>query len=44
MKKTFVIDTNVLIHDPESIFRFEDNDVVIPITVIEELDDLKKGH
>ena len=44
MKKTYVLDTNVLIHDPESIFRFEDNDVVIPLVVIEELDKLKKGH
>lgn len=44
MKKTFVIDTNVLIHDPECIFKFEDNDVVLPITVVEELDKLKKGH
>ncbi|MGD1075799.1 MAG: PhoH family protein [Thermodesulfovibrionales bacterium] len=44
MKKTFVIDTNVLIHDPESIFKFEDNDIVIPISVIEELDELKKGQ
>lgn len=44
MKKTFVLDTNVLIHDPECIFKFEDNDVVIPITVVEELDKLKKGH
>ena len=41
--KTFVLDTNVLIHDPESIFAFEDNYVVIPIVVIEELDGLKKG-
>jgi PhoH-like ATPase len=44
LKKTFVLDTNVLIHDPESIFKFEDNDVVIPMIVIEELDKLKKGH
>lgn len=43
MKKTFVLDTNVLIHDPEAIFSFEENEVVIPITVIEELDGLKKG-
>jgi len=43
MKKTFVLDTNVLIHDPECIYKFEDNDVVIPISVIEELDSLKKG-
>ncbi len=44
MKKVFVIDTNVLIHDPECVFKFQDNDVVIPITVVEELDKLKKGH
>lgn len=44
MKKKFVLDTNVLIHDPESIFKFEDNDVIIPLVVIEELDHLKKGH
>lgn len=44
MRKTFVLDTNVLIHDPESIFKFEENDAVIPMVVIEELDRLKKGH
>ncbi len=44
MKKIYVLDTNVLIHDPESIFKFEENDIVIPISVIEELDELKKGH
>lgn len=43
MKKTFVLDTNVLLHDPNSIFSFKDNDVVIPIVVIEELDKFKKG-
>ncbi len=43
MKKTYVLDTNVLIHDPEAVFHFEDNDIVLPITVIEELDHLKKG-
>src|SRR5512141_3482148 len=43
MKKVFVLDTNVLLHDPKSIFSFEDNDVVIPIVVIEELDKFKKG-
>ncbi|RMF72638.1 MAG: PhoH family protein [Acidobacteria bacterium] len=42
MKKTFVLDTNVLLHDPESLFRFGDNDVVLPITVIEEIDRFKK--
>lgn len=43
-RKIFVMDTNVLIHDPEAIFHFEDNDVVIPMMVIEELDQLKKGN
>ncbi len=43
-KKAFVLDTNVLIHDPNSIFRFDDNDIVIPFVVIEELDRLKKGQ
>jgi PhoH-like ATPase len=43
MKKIFVIDTNVLLHDPHAIFSFEDNDVIIPIVVIEELDKFKKG-
>lgn len=42
MKKTFVLDTNVLLHDPSAILRFQDNDVVLPITVIEELDRFKK--
>ncbi|MCJ8344689.1 PhoH family protein [bacterium] len=42
MKKTFVLDTNVLLHNADSIFSFEDNDVVIPIQVIEELDRFKK--
>ncbi len=44
MSKIFVIDTNVLIHDPEAILYFADNDVVLPITVIEELDKLKRGN
>jgi PhoH-like ATPase len=43
MKKVFVLDTNVLLHDPHAIFSFEDNEVVIPIVVIEELDKFKKG-
>jgi PhoH-like ATPase len=42
MKKTFVLDTNVLLHDPSAMLRFEDNDVILPITVIEELDRFKK--
>jgi len=42
MKKVFILDTNVLLNNPESIFKFEDNDVVIPISVIEEIDTFKK--
>jgi PhoH-like ATPase len=43
-KKIFVLDTNVVLHDYRSIFNFEENDVVIPITVLEELDHFKKGN
>jgi PhoH-like ATPase len=42
VKKNYVLDTNVLIHDPRAIFKFEDNDVVIPIYVIEEIDQFKR--
>lgn len=42
MKKTFVLDTNVLLHNPSAMLHFEDNDVVLPITIIEELDRFKK--
>jgi len=42
MIKTFVLDTNVLIHDIDCIYNFADNKVVIPIAVFEELDNLKK--
>ncbi len=41
-KKTFVLDTNVLLHDPRAMYSFEDNDVVIPIYVVEEIDGFKK--
>lgn len=41
-KKTFVIDTNVLLHDPESLLKFPKSDVVIPVTVLEELDKMKR--
>src|SRR6056297_1338847 len=41
MKKVFVIDTNVLLKDPGAIFKFEENDIVIPIAVLEEIDDQK---
>ena len=40
--KSFVLDTNVLLHDPDSMFAFKENKVVIPLTVIEELDNFKK--
>ncbi len=42
MKKNYVLDTNVLLHDPRAINRFEDNDVIIPIYVIEEVDQFKR--
>ncbi|MBO8161386.1 MAG: PhoH family protein [Thermosipho sp. (in: Bacteria)] len=42
MVKNFILDTNVLIHDPKSIFEFEDNNIIIPLPVLEELDNLKK--
>ncbi len=40
--KNFILDTNVLLHDPQSLFKFEDNNIIIPITVIEEVDRFKK--
>lgn len=43
MKKTYVIDTNVFIQSPYAIECFEDNDLVIPLVVVEELDGLKKA-
>ena len=43
-RKNFVLDTNVLLHDPRSIYSFDDNTVIIPIYVIEELDQFKKGN
>jgi len=42
-KKLFVLDTNVLMHDPTSIFRFQEHNVFIPMVVLEELDHAKKG-
>ncbi len=41
-RKTFVIDTNVLLHDPDAISKFHDNDVIIPLNVLEELDGMKR--
>ena len=43
VKKLFVLDTNVLMHDPTSLFRFEEHDVYLPIGTLEELDANKKG-
>src|SRR4030067_1035348 len=42
MTKNFMLDTNVLLHDPTALFKFRDNRIIIPITVIEELDRFKK--
>jgi PhoH-like ATPase len=42
MKKIYVLDTNVLLYDPQALTRFEDNAIIIPITVIEEIDRFKK--
>jgi PhoH-like ATPase len=42
MKKNYILDTNVLLHDPHAFNRFEDNDVIIPIYVIEEIDQFKR--
>jgi PhoH-like ATPase len=42
MRKIFVLDTNVLLHDPQAITRFEDNHVVVPIEVVEEIDRFKR--
>ncbi|MEL0105287.1 MAG: PIN domain-containing protein, partial [Methylophilaceae bacterium] len=41
--KFFVLDTNVLLHDPSSLFRFEEHDIYLPMVTLEELDNTKKG-
>lgn len=43
MKKIFVLDTNVLLHDPNAVYAFEDNEVVIPAVVLEEIDTKKRN-
>jgi len=43
-RKTFVIDTNVLLHDPEAIIKFPNNDIILPLAVLEELDTMKRLH
>jgi len=40
-KRIYVLDTNVLMHDPTALFRFEEHDVFLPMTVLEELDAIK---
>lgn len=42
-RKLFVLDTNVLLHDPSSLFRFEEHDIFLPMMTLEELDHQKKG-
>jgi PhoH-like ATPase len=44
VSKIFIIDTNVILHDHTCIYQFEDNDIVLPITVLEELDKFKRGN
>lgn len=43
-KKNFVLDTNVILHDYQCVYNFEENDIYIPIVVLEELDHFKKGN
>ena len=43
-KKIFVLDTSVILHDHNALNCFEENDVAIPITILEELDNFKKGN
>ena len=43
VNKLFVLDTNVLMHDPSSLFRFEEHDIYLPMVTLEELDNNKKG-
>ena len=42
-QRLFVLDTNVLMHDPGAMFRFQEHDIYIPMVVLEELDAAKKG-
>ncbi len=42
MKKNYIVDTNVLVHDPQAIFKFEDNELIVPIYVLEEIDRFKR--
>lgn len=42
-KKLFILDTNVILHDSSCLYNFQEHDIIIPITVLEELDNFKKG-
>ncbi len=42
-RKTFILDTNVILHDPSCIHQFQQHNIVIPLTVIEEMDHFKRG-
>src|SRR5438046_9765805 len=42
VKKSYILDTNVLLHDPDSLLSFEENNVLLPIEVIEEIDRFKR--
>ncbi len=42
--KNYILDTNVLLHDPQALFKFSDNTVILPLTVIEEIDRFKKDQ
>ncbi|MBQ9194094.1 MAG: ribonuclease, partial [Bacteroidales bacterium] len=44
MAKIFVLDTNIVLHDHTAIRQFQDNDIVVPMAVVEELDKFKKGN
>lgn len=44
MRKIFILDTNVLIHDPNCIYNFRGNDIILPIFVVEEIDKLKRNQ
>ena len=44
MPKIFVLDTNIVLHDHTAIRQFQDNDIVVPMAVVEELDKFKKGN
>jgi PhoH-like ATPase len=43
-KRLFVLDSNVLMHDPTCLFRFQEHDLYLPMMVLEELDNNKKGR